>query len=300
MKRNKLTFTVLSNDAEQVVTRFQLPRILITITLFIFIIALAFLTFSVYKNYTQQQTNSELKEKLQAKTLEAENLQDEVEVYEMQEATMEARMDDLEQLETKVQETIEELPVDIDSKGGIDVDITDEKLEQLTNSSDRLEIQSNELIKRYEQTLKDVEQTNEKLQYIPTVWPAHSNTITSEYGLRKDPFNRSSSFHTGLDIRGKIGDPVYASAAGKVTKADYYGGYGKTIIIKHTDEQETLYAHLTKIDVKEGEIVKKGAEIGGVGSTGRSTGPHLHFEVIEDGEPVNPLLYLDLFNKKKE
>ncbi|MBO5768257.1 MAG: M23 family metallopeptidase, partial [Clostridia bacterium] len=103
--------------------------------------------------------------------------------------------------------------------------------------------------------------------------------------------------HNGLDIvadgRGCKGDPVYAAADGVVVRADWYGGYGNCVIIDHGDGIQTLYAHFSKITVKEGDVVKVGDEVGKIGSTGNSTGPHLHFEVHVDGEIVNPLIFVD-------
>lgn len=103
--------------------------------------------------------------------------------------------------------------------------------------------------------------------------------------------------HNGIDIvadgRPCKGDPVYAAADGVVVRADWYGGFGNCVIIDHGDGIETLYAHFSKISVKVGDVVKAGDEVGKIGSTGNSTGPHLHFEVHVDGEVVNPLIFVD-------
>lgn len=103
--------------------------------------------------------------------------------------------------------------------------------------------------------------------------------------------------HNGIDIIAKEGackgDPAFAAADGVVVRADWYGGYGNCVIIDHGNGIQTLYAHFTKLSVKAGDIVKAGDEVGKIGSTGNSTGPHLHFEVHVDGEIVNPLLFVD-------
>jgi murein DD-endopeptidase MepM/ murein hydrolase activator NlpD len=103
--------------------------------------------------------------------------------------------------------------------------------------------------------------------------------------------------HNGIDIvaegRGCKGDPVYAAADGVVVRADRYGGYGNCVIIDHGDGIQTLYAHFSKITVSVGDVVKAGDQVGNIGSTGNSTGPHLHFEVRVDGEFVNPLIFVD-------
>lgn len=120
-------------------------------------------------------------------------------------------------------------------------------------------------------------------------WPAPSSrNITSDYGWRIHPVYKSRRFHTGIDIGAPMGANVVAADNGEVIYAGYYGGYGNTIIIDHGGGISTLYAHLSKILVGEGQNVKRGERIGLVGSTGISTGPHLHFEVRKDGQHVSP------------
>ena len=117
--------------------------------------------------------------------------------------------------------------------------------------------------------------------------PTRGGYMTSGYG------ERWSSFHKGIDIAGNIGDNVFAAMDGEVTYAEYNdGGYGNLIIIKHEDNMSTYYGHLSKYKVKVGDKVKKGDVIGEVGNTGFSTGPHLHFELRVDDEPVDPTNYI--------
>jgi len=113
--------------------------------------------------------------------------------------------------------------------------------------------------------------------------------ISSRMGFRLDPFTNRRAYHTGVDIAARIGTTVRASQFGRVLYAGYHGNYGKTVIIVHPQGYETLYAHLGKITVKRGQSVQQGGSIGAVGSTGRSTGPHLHFEVHQNGKLVDPL-----------
>lgn len=116
------------------------------------------------------------------------------------------------------------------------------------------------------------------------IWPlASGGQLTSRYGIR---WNRQ---HRGIDIGEKAGMPIRAADAGTVVAAGWDGGYGYRVIIAHSNKIQTLYAHMSSIAVRPGQVVTQGQTIGTVGSTGRSTGPHLHFEVIVDGEAVNPL-----------
>jgi murein DD-endopeptidase MepM/ murein hydrolase activator NlpD len=115
---------------------------------------------------------------------------------------------------------------------------------------------------------------------------------TSGFGVRSDPFTGSPALHTGLDLQGDQGDPVRASANGTVTAAGWSGGYGRVVDIDHGHGLSTRYAHLSAIDVRVGQSVKAGQLVGRVGSTGRSTGPHLHYETRVRGEAVDPHKFL--------
>jgi len=127
----------------------------------------------------------------------------------------------------------------------------------------------------------------------PSYWPTDSTRITSEFGYRKDPFTRRTAYHAGIDIGGRSGDPVYAAADGVVSAVGYDRSHGYYVIIKHENGLKTNYFHLRKYLVSKGQKVEKGEKIALLGSTGRSTGPHLHFEVVENGKNVDPLNYLD-------
>ncbi len=116
--------------------------------------------------------------------------------------------------------------------------------------------------------------------------------MSSPFGVRTDPFNGRPAMHTGVDLRGDIGEPVHATAAGRVTIAGWDGGYGRMVEIDHGNGLSTRYGHMSKIEVKVGQHVGIGQEIGRIGSTGRSTGPHLHYETRINGEPVDPQKFL--------
>jgi murein DD-endopeptidase MepM/ murein hydrolase activator NlpD len=124
--------------------------------------------------------------------------------------------------------------------------------------------------------------------------PIEGARFSSSFGPRIDPVDRTThSMHAGLDLRGAMGTPVGAAAEGVVTRAEMAGTYGNLVVIKHPDGLETRYAHLSAIEVRKGDTVTAGQEVGKVGSTGHSTGPHLHFEVRQDGKPIDPKPLLD-------
>ena len=122
-------------------------------------------------------------------------------------------------------------------------------------------------------------------------WPLDGGEISSFYGLRADPFGGGSEYHSGLDIAADFGAPVKAAAAGTVTAAGLNGGYGRFISIDHGSGMSTAYGHMSALAVTVGQQVSRGQVIGYVGSSGYSTGPHLHFEVRENGQTENPLQF---------
>ena len=131
------------------------------------------------------------------------------------------------------------------------------------------------------------------LDGIPQVVPASVENITSGFGYRRDPFNGRGAMHSGIDFKGAVGSPIFAAADGRVTFAGWKAGYGKAIEITHGNGMLTRYAHLSRIGVKVGQPVEAGTTIGGLGNTGRSTGPHLHFEVRINDRAVNPRPFLE-------
>jgi len=130
-----------------------------------------------------------------------------------------------------------------------------------------------------------------QLKGIPMGFPVKGNVV-STMGWRKNPFGKGYEYHSGIDIEAPKGEPVYTTADGVVVWAGWYADYGKAVIIRHPSEYETLYGHLSDIKVKKGDKVKAGEIIGYVGSTGRSTGPHLHYEVIFEDKPIDPLRFM--------
>ena len=137
---------------------------------------------------------------------------------------------------------------------------------------------------------------NEKLDYYlhyPAIYPVSLKEArrTSRYGYRRDPFTKSRRFHEGDDFSGPIGVPVYATANGRIVSSKRYGSFGNYIEIDHGNGYMTVYGHLSKRDVRRGDKIERGQKIGEIGNTGRSTAPHLHYEVIHNDKHTNPNKY---------
>ena len=152
-----------------------------------------------------------------------------------------------------------------------------------------------EKIPEQQQSLEELKEAiikrADRLSHTPSIYPV-KGTISSKFGYRKSPFGRSTEFHDGLDIAAPYGTEVVATADGVVTFAGYKSGYGRTVTISHGYGYETSYCHNSSILVKTGQQVKKGQVIAKVGSTGRSTGPHLHYMVKVNGQLQDPANFL--------
>ncbi len=164
------------------------------------------------------------------------------------------------------------------------------------NTTKRIDILSKELAiqsKSLDAILKLAEAKNDLLAAIPAIQPVRNENLkrmASGFGYRSDPFTKARKMHEGMDFTAKTGTPIFATGDGVVSKADNtVSGFGNHIVIRHGFGYETLYAHLSKYKARAGQRVKRGDIIGYIGSTGRSEGPHLHYEVHKDGKVVNPL-----------
>lgn len=163
-------------------------------------------------------------------------------------------------------------------------------------SSKRLDVLTKQIVvqsKSLDEVAQLAEEKEKFLLAIPAIQPVKNEDLTrvaSGFGYRTDPFTKTSKFHFGMDFTAPRGTPVYASGDGRVSRADNTAsGYGKHIRIDHGYGYESLYAHLYKYNVRNGQHVKRGDLIGFVGSTGRSEAPHLHYEIFKDGERINPI-----------
>ena len=171
---------------------------------------------------------------------------------------------------------------------GADISMLDVAAAQNKNLTAQIDRQK----KNMHELLTIIEGRHNRLSILPDLWPTDGGVISSMYGGRTGPINGGFDWHPGLDIAVDIGTPVYAAAMGTVEMAGWNGGYGQFVKIRHGNGYESAYGHMSGIAVTVGQQVRKGEIIGFVGSTGFSTGPHLHFEVFVDGENIDPLYML--------
>ncbi|WP_321326802.1 peptidoglycan DD-metalloendopeptidase family protein [uncultured Parasphingorhabdus sp.] len=148
-------------------------------------------------------------------------------------------------------------------------------------------------LERLNLALQRMDALERTLIAIPSGKPSSTGMISSSYGYRRDPFTGGGAMHSGIDFKGPRGLPILAAAGGKVTHAGWKSGYGKTVEITHGNGLMTRYAHLSKIGVTTGQKIEQGIQLGAMGSTGRSTGTHLHFEVRLNGRAINPRPFLE-------
>jgi murein DD-endopeptidase MepM/ murein hydrolase activator NlpD len=224
--------------------------------------------------------------------IEAENnrLREENERQRRQLQNLENRVDAIEDKSRKLSEMSgsqqgdgqQEEGTSVHGAGGPGLSLDADSVASIEARAARLE----EHLRTYEAAL------TERARIVPSIWPVEGES-TDSFGVRGNPFGGGSSeFHPGQDIAAPRGTPVVATADGVVVKADWQNGYGQTVVIDHGNGLTTRYGHLSKIEVEVGQEIKRGEELGQVGSTGRSTGPHLHYEVRIGDVAVSPLHYL--------
>jgi len=167
----------------------------------------------------------------------------------------------------------------------------DIRMSDLSNDLDRLARVLKLEKASYESIYDAFKHRSDQIQSTPSIRPVNTGYITDGFGYRRDPFNGKRRFHYGIDISSPSGTPVYATADGVVRSCNSSVTYGKIVKLDHGFGYSTVYAHLSRILVKPGEVVKRGQKIAEVGCTGRSTAPHLHYEVQQFGIRKNPLDY---------
>ncbi|MBW4484988.1 MAG: M23 family metallopeptidase [Tildeniella torsiva UHER 1998/13D] len=253
---------------------------------------LTWISLLLYQNVHLAQRNQNLSETASEVLTELDAIGNEIEVLKNRAGLPEQSLEN-----TRVPNSEAEIP----PRGGVaeaapaEV-MFDEARRQLPN----LEVMLSRAVKpALEQTL---ESEAEQAAAFPSGKPiAGDPSVSSEFGLRPNPFGqRGYEMHEGVDFAGPMGKPILATAEGVVVRADYNGGYGNHVRIDHGYNYETLYGHLSKLEVNIGDRVKRGDIVGYLGSTGRSSGPHLHYSVYRNGQAVNPRYYLKLAETNQE
>ncbi|WP_416149864.1 peptidoglycan DD-metalloendopeptidase family protein [Salipaludibacillus sp. HK11] len=313
-KQNKWTVMVSSGPKDSV-KQFQLRKLMVFCISFgslgFIVVLLGLIGGLVYTIDHLQGQQTTLTDELNERKEEIGLLYDENQEISQDATAVQETVKEFKEFEEKLSQIQLELPVDLteasddDGSGGVEI-VEDSSIDlQTSNTGINSELKMIQeelpgLVANFEETVSAIAEYEEKLRLIPTFFPAEKGRISSEYGNRSDPFTSQTSFHSGTDIAAPIETEIYAAADGEVTLAGRNGGYGNTVVIKHGETYETLYAHLNSIDVSVGDIVEKGEYIGGMGTTGRSTGVHLHFEVQRNGELVDPYKYMTFHKKEDE
>lgn len=209
---------------------------------------------------------------------------------------MQAKLLQLESLGERVSGLAGINPAEIKAKpgqGGALVEGRALTLEELQKALDDLERQSEQRTDWLAVAESRLFEQKVRAMMIPTQQPVSFGDAGSGFGWRIDPFTGRSALHTGVDYQAPIGTPILAAAGGVVVTQEYHPEYGNLIEIDHGKDLITRYAHASRVLVKKGDLVKRGQKVGEVGSTGRSTGPHLHFEVLVRGVPQDPIKFMN-------
>ncbi|MDF2960533.1 MAG: peptidase [Paenibacillus sp.] len=317
--QNKLTFVIIP-EANASVMRVKLScgSLYAGLLGMMLLLGTASYLYGVYFHTTAatQQTEarlydqtSRLEQDLSNKNKTIDQLQKEVFQLSQQAAEVRSKMEEMKQLEHELKKltSMKDSTTDGDAAitahiqtpggmGGPAHPVTAQQMNMLFNTTNAgytaLKQEITELHARWTESKQSVLAKQERLQRIPSLWPTRTRTVTSAFGYRKDPFTDKVSFHRGIDIAGKMNDPVFASAKGSAVTVGYDKFHGHNIVIEHNNGIRTWYMHLNAVLVKNGDRIERGQQIGKLGTSGRSTGPHLHYEIVRNGKSTDPKPYL--------
>jgi len=309
-KQKKSSFTVLIiPNSESKIGKWRLPGWVFTA---LFALAVVSVAVAVYFTVSYRNLEDEVAQLQYLKDVTQKQAQ---EIYQLQQfaAQAEEELDRVGRLDTEVRELVGFEPADSGASGRSNLKDSSfssrndqgivpssrigaaslgiAELDALQGRLEDIYLRTGQSVAMLNELKEDTAARLEYLEAVPNLWPIQGR-ITSPYGNRKSPFTGRPEFHNGLDIASRSGTPVAAAATGTVQFSGWKAGYGEFITISHGYNFSTGYGHLSKILVKQGEKVQKGDIIGRVGSTGRSTGPHLHLEILVNGQTVDPLTYL--------
>lgn len=293
MEKDKLSILILpkSGKVKKFYIPYSLPKYIGITAVIIALVLFTHQSFLKIKKDSLERENKVKEEAISVLETEISEKDSKIKNYEEDgDSLREEVLKKMEELD-KIKEDLEKLgDIPSDGKGGegvsFDFDHANPKEELVALS----EILDNKIIEM-EGFLVKADERFEYLSRIPDVFPT-TGRISSGFGMRRNPFGRGFEFHKGIDIADYKGAEIVAAAKGEVILSEYYGTYGNCIIIDHGNGLKTLYGHNSKNLVEVGASVNKGELIAKMGSTGRSSGPHLHFEVRVNDEQVDPLKYL--------
>lgn len=327
-KKMKYFTLLLIPHNEHSLRKWRIPVIVIPLVAFFSLFGLGCMIFFAYGYFTYQNEVSSLKVLRVINEYQARQIKE----LEQQAQDMERKLHKLDELERKVRSMVGlETPAEETGRegsgGGLEPLLVDgkqesydaarwseleqrlttfnasrqsmrgaeenwQRVQQITENYIALQEKAEKKAIEMERLLVEVEERLEYLSTIPDLWPVQGE-LSCTYGWRKNPFtNRGWEFHEGIDIAARVGAPVKAAASGKVIFAGYRSGWGRVVVIDHGNGYRTQYAHNSSLLVKVGEEVEKGQVIARVGSTGRSTGAHLDFRIMKDGQYIDPLTIL--------
>ncbi|MEK3882976.1 peptidoglycan DD-metalloendopeptidase family protein [Paenibacillus sp. PL2-23] len=302
---------VLIPDANRPVRHYNVPKVLFVATPALIILFALCSAIFILLNSSHLQQVEQLQEQLtlseasyetllQAREEQIAGLESDLASLSRQAAEVESKMTEIAELESQLKEIagIEETVIPLsDGQGGEEFALASTDAEtSLVSETKESFLQMTSMIDEMKPSLESTKKAligyQRILDMTPSIWPADSRRVTSTFGIRRDPISGRSAVHNGLDLGGNRGDPIYAAADGIVTLSERDYPHGNNILIDHGRGMETRYLHLNKRFVEAGARVKKGQLIGELGNTGRSTGPHLHYEVIVNGDHVDPMPYI--------
>jgi murein DD-endopeptidase MepM/ murein hydrolase activator NlpD len=227
-------------------------------------------------------------------------MRENIEVMAKKVGEMQAKMLQLESLGERVSGLAGVNPADIKVQpgaGGALVGGRDLSLEELNSTLTQLDTLANQRTDVMTVLESRLFEQKVKKMMVPTQAPVAGGVLGSAFGWRIDPINGGSALHTGLDFPAQPGTPIYSAAGGVVVTQEFHSQYGNMVEIDHGNDLISRYAHASKVYVKKGDLIKRGQKIAEVGTTGRSTGPHLHFEVLVQGIPQDPQKFLNAGSK---
>ncbi|MBU2549637.1 MAG: M23 family metallopeptidase [Proteobacteria bacterium] len=301
----KITLIVLPQGAPKRVKTYHIPRLLPIACLAIGLIGLIGL--AAFSGYTQRQYSRFADQTAELERLRQKAVQQNMQIYAFNDKIrlVEREMAKLRQYERKLQASAREATLPVQPRrrgqGGSDSESTGpgpglkattaELVRQMHRDLDRLLSEASIHEQNQQKLGSYFEDSKSIMASTPDCWPVQG-TLTSTFGYRSSPFGRQTEFHRGIDLSAPTGTPIIAPADGLVVSSEWNSGYGLILAINHGYGIVTRYAHLSQCYVEPGQFVRRGQRVASVGRSGRTTGAHLHYEVILKGIPVNPARFL--------